>query len=129
MRADSPCYTSRKIKSQLRLTETERVSGLRVTRSVSLTALLLIIYHISNFYLVLRPFKQGLLTHLLEHFEIKEPTPIVSPQPHFQAPPSFLSLAVQKSGRGPGVIYHMSDVEGREKVIERRWIIDTCLRM
>ena len=26
------------------------------------------------------------------------------------------SLAVSKSGRGPGIFYHMSDVEGREKV-------------
>ena len=30
--------------------------------------------------------------------------------------PSFPSLAVWKSGRGPGIIYHVSDVEGREKV-------------
>ena len=29
---------------------------------------------------------------------------------------SFPSFAVRKSGRGPGIIYHMSDVEGREKV-------------
>ena len=31
-------------------------------------------------------------------------------------PPSLLLLAVQKSERGPGIIYHVSDVEGREKV-------------
>ena len=36
--------------------------------------------------------------------------------PHSQALPSFLLLAVQKSGRGPGIIYHMSDIEGRENV-------------
>ena len=30
--------------------------------------------------------------------------------------PSFPSLAVWKSGRGAGIIYHVSDVEGREKV-------------
>ena len=35
---------------------------------------------------------------------------------HSQAEPSFLSLTVQKSGRKPGIIYYMSDVEGREKV-------------
>ena len=45
------------------------------------------------------------------------------------APPSFPSLAVRKSGRGPGIFYHVSDVEGREKVaredlIERRRIVD-----
>ena len=33
-----------------------------------------------------------------------------------QVPPSFPSLAVRKSGRGPGIIYHVSDVDGREKV-------------
>ena len=29
---------------------------------------------------------------------------------------SFPSLAVRKSGRGLGIIYHVSDVESREKV-------------
>ena len=37
------------------------------------------------------------------------------------------------SGRGPGIIYHASDVEGREKgkedLIERRWIIDVPMFM
>ena len=28
----------------------------------------------------------------------------------------FSSLEVRKSGRGPGIFYHVSDVEGREKV-------------
>ena len=32
------------------------------------------------------------------------------------ASPSFPSLAVWKSGRGPGIFYHVSNVEGREKV-------------
>ena len=35
-----------------------------------------------------------------------------------QAPPSFPSLAVRKSGRGPGIIYHVSDV-GVERRVER----------
>ena len=34
------------------------------------------------------------------------------------APPSFPSLAVRKSGRGPGIIYHVSDV-GVERRVER----------
>ena len=33
-----------------------------------------------------------------------------------QVPPIFLLLAVWKSGRGPGIFYRVSDVEGREKV-------------
>ena len=36
----------------------------------------------------------------------------------FQGPTQVLLLAVQKSNRGPRIIYHniMSDIEGREKV-------------
>ena len=30
--------------------------------------------------------------------------------------PAQLSVAVWKSGRGPGIFYHASNVEGREKV-------------
>ena len=30
--------------------------------------------------------------------------------------PALLSVAVRKSGRGPGIFYHVSDIEGREKV-------------
>ena len=37
-------------------------------------------------------------------------------EPRSQAPPSFPSLTVRKSGSGPGIFYHVSDVEGREKV-------------
>ena len=33
-----------------------------------------------------------------------------------QALPNFPSLAVRKSRRGPGIFYHVSDVEGIEKV-------------
>ena len=44
-----------------------------------------------------------------------------------EVPPSSLSLAVWKSERAPGIIYHVSDVERGEKVeiedlIERRRI-------
>ena len=46
----------------------------------------------------------------------------------FPGPPSFPSLAVQKSGRGPGIIYHVSDVgveeKGKEDLIEHRRIVD-----
>ena len=38
--------------------------------------------------------------------------------------PCLLLLAVQKSERGPGIIYHVSDVEGREDLIECRQIVD-----
>ena len=34
----------------------------------------------------------------------------------FPGPAQLCSLAIQKSGRGPGMIYHMHDVEGSEKV-------------
>ena len=37
---------------------------------------------------------------------------------------SLIFHAVQKSGRGPGIFYHVSDVEGREDLIERRRIVD-----
>ena len=37
-------------------------------------------------------------------------------QPLSQAPPNFLSLAVWKSRKEPGIIYQIGDVEGREKV-------------
>ena len=50
---------------------------------------------------------------IFEQIKFKGP---VYTYPHSQAPPSFLSLTVQKSSGGPGIIYHMSDVEGREKV-------------
>ena len=39
----------------------------------------------------------------------------------FQAPPSFLSLSVRKSGRGPGIFSHMSDVR-IERMVERVWL-------
>ena len=29
---------------------------------------------------------------------------------------NYIRLAVQKSGKRPGIIYHVSDVDGREKV-------------
>ena len=49
------------------------------------------------------------------------------------APPSFPSLAVRKCGRGPGIIHHMSDVEGREKgredLIEHRQIVDVPMHV
>ena len=53
---------------------------------------------------------------------------------HSQALPSFPSLAVRKSGRGPGIIYHVNDVEGREKVeledlIEHGWIVDVPMQV
>ena len=35
-----------------------------------------------------------------------------------QALPSFPSLAVQKSGRGPGIIYHVSGKKGGESVVK-----------
>ena len=38
---------------------------------------------------------------------------MVNHYPRSQAPPSFPSLAVRKSGRGPGIFYHVSDVEGK----------------
>ena len=34
----------------------------------------------------------------------------------FPGPAQLPLLAVWKSGRGPGIFYHVSDVEGREKV-------------
>ena len=34
----------------------------------------------------------------------------------FPGPAQFLLLAVRKSGEGPGIIYHVSDVEDRENV-------------
>ena len=34
----------------------------------------------------------------------------------FPGPAQLSSLAVRKSGRGPGIIHHVSDIEGREKV-------------
>ena len=40
------------------------------------------------------------------------------------APPSLLLLAVWKSERGPGIIYHVSNVEGREDIIDYRRIVD-----
>ena len=46
--------------------------------------------------------------------------------PHCQVPPSFPLLAVLKSGRGPGIIYHMSDVEGREKVERTSLSVSQC---
>ena len=45
-------------------------------------------------------------------------------KPRSQAPPSFPSFAVWKSGRGPGIIYHVNDVEGREDLTERRRNVD-----
>ena len=50
------------------------------------------------------------------HRKNKNCSMVVNPYPRSQAPPSFPSLAVRKSGRGPGIFYHVSDVEGREKV-------------
>ena len=34
----------------------------------------------------------------------------------FPGPAQLSSLEVRKSDRGPGIFYHVSDVEGREKV-------------
>ena len=43
---------------------------------------------------------------------------LVSSLPHTQAPPSFPSLAVWKSGRGPGIFSHVSDAR-IERMVER----------
>ena len=45
--------------------------------------------------------------------------------PRSQAWPSFPSLVVQKSGRGPGIFYHVNDIR-IEKMVERVLIVHEC---
>ena len=40
------------------------------------------------------------------------------------APPNFPLHAVQKSGRGPGIIYHVGREKDGEDLIECRWIFE-----
>ena len=48
----------------------------------------------------------------------------------FPAPPSFPSLPVRKSGRGPGIIYHVNDIRrGRDDLIEHRQIVDVPMHV
>ena len=44
----------------------------------------------------------------------------------FQAPPSFPSVAVWKSGRGPGIFSYMSDVR-IERMVERVYLCVSVL--
>ena len=66
----------------------------------------------AHYNFVLRPHGKHRWLHEEEGLE-----DIYKEWPHSQVLPRFLSLAVRKCSRGPGIIYHVSDVETRGSLL------------